>query len=343
MCTYIVIPAYKPNERLVDLVRTLKEKDYRVLVIDDGSGAEFARIFEQTQELGAEILRHEKNKGKGAALKTAFGHLAERKVLGVAITADADGQHTPEDIAKVEAAAKENPEKLIIGGRSFTGQVPLRSRVGNSFTRFVFRLATGLKIRDTQTGLRAIPSGLWDKMLKVEGERYEYEMNMLLNLKKWGIGYLEVPIETIYIEDNASSHFHPIRDGLTVFSQIIKFCASSLVCAGVDYLIYILLLLVIPVNYSYIGARIVSGTLNYMLCVRVVFQDKPSIWNFLSYVALAVFVMVVGSLGVTGLTSLGIGNIISKIMVDVVLFVFNFFVQKKLIFRHKKAKAAEEN
>lgn len=330
----VIIPAYKPDERLVALIQELRG-EFPVLVVDDGGGTEFAGIFEQARSAGAVVLTHEENKGKGAALKSAYRYMLDKGTGSGAITADADGQHKMKDIIAVAEAMEANPDTFVVGGRDFR-KMPPRSRFGNTVTRFVFRLATGLKISDTQTGLRGIPACSMEKMAAVTGDRYEYEINVLLSLKEWGLKYIEIPIETVYIDDNSSSHFHPVRDGLKVFGRVIKFAMSSLICTGIDYLLYCVLKIWLPVGWSYALARVVSASVNYQLSRRVVFHGKPSIWSFIGYFALAAACMLIGSFGVSWLTSLGVNSVVAKLIFDCSLFVMNYFVQKKIIFRNRE-------
>ena len=93
------------------------------------------------------------NQGKGQALKTAFTYIQEQNIYGTVVTADADGQHKVWDIFRTANKASENPNKLILGVRAFSGKVPLRSRFGNSLTKALFKLQTGVGVTDTQTGL----------------------------------------------------------------------------------------------------------------------------------------------------------------------------------------------
>ena len=202
-------------------------------------------------------------------------------------------------------------------------------------TRTVFRFATGMKIMDTQTGLRGMPKRLFGQLMALKGERYEYEMNMLLNLQRWGVDYIEVPIQTVYIEDNASSHFHPLRDSWRIYGKILKFCASSLISFLVDYGGYALLSTALHMEpwLSYVAARVVSSYVNYSINRHIVFGvgKKNSI---LKYYALALCVMAVGSLSVDLLSSIGINHIIAKFMIDAPLFVINFIIQRKYVFKH---------
>ncbi|MEG1991296.1 MAG: glycosyltransferase family 2 protein, partial [Christensenella sp.] len=281
---YVLIPAYKPDERLNILLSQL-DASYTAIIVDDGCGSGFGAIFDKAQEQGAIVLTHEINRGKGAALKTGYAYLKDQPA-GTVITADADGQHTADDISLLASAAARNPDSLILGVRDLS-EMPFRSRFGNTITRIVFFMGTGLKISDTQTGLRAFPTSLLDKMLTAEGDRYEYEINVLLNLKNWKVTVVEVPIKTIYIDDNSSSHFNPIKDGFRVFSRIIKHCASSLSCATIDYLLFSLFSLFMPLELRYIAARAISACINYQLSRRIVFHGQPSAKSAIGYFALA--------------------------------------------------------
>lgn len=219
----ILIPAYKPDERLIELVETLLKEKYEVLVVNDGSGKEYDSIFEKLNQ-NIVLLNHDKNKGKGRAMKTGFEYILNNfpESEGV-ITVDADGQHLPKDIEKVSKKMAEKPDKMVIGSRQFKGDVPLRSRFGNSVTKFVFAVVSGLRLSDTQTGLRGIPYSRLKEMSELEGERYEYEMNMLMHIAKNKIPVSEVFIETVYIEENASSHFNTIRDSAKIYKVIFKY------------------------------------------------------------------------------------------------------------------------
>jgi glycosyltransferase involved in cell wall biosynthesis len=238
--TMVVIPAYEPDKKIETLVQALIGR-IPVLVVDDGSGGAYTGIFQAIEDMGAIVLHHTQNRGKGAALKTAFEYLQKIGANAHVVTADADGQHSVEDILMIASALRQYAGTVILGGRDVS-QMPFRSRFGNTITRSVFRLLTGSEISDTQTGLRGIPANLIGKMMTVVGERYEYEMNMLLALKKWDISFVELPIQTIYLDGNRSSHFHPLRDGLRVFVQLFRYTFISLMCALLDYGLYCLLI-----------------------------------------------------------------------------------------------------
>lgn len=329
----VIIPAYNPDTPFVELVEGLIS-DFDVLVINDGSKAECAPLFDAVVKSGASLVNHEVNRGKGAALKTAIAYMQGTGSEWVAVTADADGQHCIKDIKAVADLAVKNPEAMVLGVRNFKG-MPARSRFGNTMTRISFLLATQNKISDTQTGLRGFSYLTADKLITADGDRYEYEMNVLLSLKKWGISVVETVIDTIYIDGNASSHFHPIRDSLVVFAQVLKFAFSSLSCTLLDYLLYLGLISFtpLPAEWAYLGARAVSATLNYQLSLRLVFKSKPDWRTTLAYYMLALCVVSTGSMLVMIFTDMGVNDVIIKLPVDVLLFFVNFFVQKHVIFK----------
>ena len=257
----VLIPAYKPDDRLIQLTRELKEEQLDVLLVDDGGQKPFAPIFEKCRALGAEIAVHAVNQGKGRALKTGLNAaLNIWPDLSGVVTADADGQHTLRDILRIIEAMREHPNALVLGSREFTGDVPFKSRWGNRITRFVYALASGVHVSDTQTGLRGLPECAIPAMITIDGERYEYEMNVLLKLRDMKLGVVEVPIETIYIDDNSGSHFNPVRDAIRIYAVIFKYLFSSVTSFAVDYLLYWLCLGVFKLAplLSYALARLVS-------------------------------------------------------------------------------------
>ena len=219
----VLIPAWNPGAELTSLVETLIQMGCRtVLVVDDGSSAGAQPVFQRLREMPAiTLLRHAHNHGKGCALRTGFQEFlrAWPDYDGV-ITADADGQHAPEDIARVAAALAASPTRIILGARPFPSTMPWRSRLGNVLTRYAFRAATGVMLADTQTGLRGIPRTLLPELLTIPGDRYEYEMAALTHWCCQGCAPVEVPIQTIYHDHNRSSHFHPLRDSYGIYSVL---------------------------------------------------------------------------------------------------------------------------
>ena len=340
---YIVIPAYQPDNKLIKLIEKIHEKsDFRILVIDDGSSSKCQNIFDKAEQY-ATVLRHQVNQGKGQALKTAFAYIQQQNSYGTVVTADADGQHKIWDIFRTANKASENPNKLILGVRAFTGKVPLRSRFGNSLTKALFKLQTGLGVTDTQTGLRAFTTNLIPFMLEIEGQRYEYEMNMLLEASRH-YEILEVPIETVYINDNEGSHFRPIRDGLMIYKNIFKFALSSFSSFLVDYLVYaiaILFLSTVPTGLRIFLAnglaRVTSSIFNYSTNKKLVFKNEDSLVKTgMGYFGLAVGLFVLDTLLIRLFNAVfGMNLLIVKIIVGILLFAVSWTVQKKFIFKER--------
>ena len=341
----ILIPAYEPDSKLISLLEEIKEKtDYAVIVVDDGSSQNTQAIFEKASAY-ATVLRHNQNSGKGIAIKTGLLYIKENfSDDAVVVTVDADGQHKVTDAVRVCQKAAAECGSLIIGSRKFAGKVPLRSRLGNIITRFVFRLITGSKVKDTQTGLRAFGTDMIPFMLDIKGMRYEYEMNVLLECSRHKVPVKEVWIETVYINDNATSHFNPVKDSYRIYKEIIKYCGSSLLAFGIDYAIFSLMILltrdsmiVDKIIISNIVARVISSSVNFYINKKYVFKNKDSlIKTAIKYFALAGAILFMNTFLLKILYSLVIGNeFISKLIVEVTLFVISWLVQRFFVFKKR--------
>ena len=344
----ILIPAYNPDDKFVAFVDELKGQTAPVVVVDDGSKTECQGAFAHAEKAGFLVVHHEVNRGKGQAIRTGLQAVKEHFIdydgHDCVITVDCDGQHTLEAIHKVAACAGENPGALVLGGRFQDEEnVPLRSKIGNTFTRGVFKLATGLKIHDTQTGLRAIPFSLLDRMMALKGDRYEYEMNMLLYLKEWSIPYAEVAITTIYFDNNAGSHFNALRDSWLIYKQIIKFVSASVVSFAVDYVAFLFLAMLFAktslsewcVPMAYAASRVISGVVNYVLNSKMVFK-AGGVRTFIGYFILWLIILCIGSGGSYLIHDLlGLPGVISKLCVDIPLFLLSYWAQRELIFKKK--------
>lgn len=363
----VIIPSYEPDEKLITLLTALQEAGIRhVIVVDDGSGTRYASFFERAAAFeNCEVLRHAVNLGKGRALKTAFNHclLASGGITGGAgsvcrgipgcVTADSDGQHTPADILACMRRLWDNPESLILGCRDFDGPaVPARSSFGNKCTRQVFRYLLGLSVSDTQTGLRAIPAFFMEKLLEVKGERFEYETNMLIEAKNLNIRILEVPVKTIYIEENKTSHFNPIKDSVRIYMIFGKFLFSSLSSSVLDLALFGLFCKALRaasgiwtglpyIVGATILARIISAIYNFLLNYKVVFQSSANLAaSAAKYFALAVCQMLCSAFLVNELFGLlGGYEVAVKIPVDVLLFFLSFVIQREFVYRKKERPA----
>ena len=222
----VLIPAYEPEDKLIKLVDTLTKEDFDIVIVDDGSGNDYQDIFHKCQNK-AYVISYNQNKGKGHALKTGLKYIKEKyKKDYIIVTMDCDGQHTIKDAKKLIKECSKNKDTVYLGKRIRCEKTPLRSRLGNSITRLVYKVVVGLDIYDTQTGLRAFSDNLTDYMLSIEGERFEYEMNVLLNCAIDKIKLKEITIETIYIDNNSKTHFNGIKDSYRIYKDIIEFALT---------------------------------------------------------------------------------------------------------------------
>ena len=347
VCIAVVIPSRAPGPELLSLAEALRAYGFGALVVvDDGGGSEVAPLFASlATQPGTHVLRHAVNLGKGRALKTAFNYVLTElgSVQGI-VTADADGQHTAADIAAVAAAisssaALTQPTVVVLGTRAFGPGVPLRSRLGNRLTRIIFRLVTGVQIADTQTGLRGLPLAVLPDLLRLEGERYEYEMSMLTHLCRDGSRPREVPISTIYIDGNRSSHFDPIRDSMRIYFVLARFYVSSLIAAAIDFIGFSLAFAVTGNVLASVAFGRLSSLLNFALNRRFVFNSRgrlPS--SLLRYYILALAIGGLSYLLIRASVAWLHWNVFAaKIVVDVLLSLVSFAAQRTYVFRRAEA------
>ena len=346
---FLVIPSLNPDEKLGKTIKSMLEAGFgAIIVVDDGSDAEHKAYF-PTGNNSITLLTHEENRGKGAALKTAFKYIKENfpDVYGV-VTADGDGQHTPEDALRC-AEAIEDKREIVLGCRDFSGpDVPKRSKFGNKTTSFIFGALCGKAISDTQTGLRGFPGCLLDYLCNISGDRFEYETNMLLKCIGDGVGIKEIKIETVYIVENATSHFRPIRDSIRVYRFLVNYVLSSLFSFLADIsLFYIVSRLlsksaILPAVYipaaATVFARIASSSLNYYINKTKVFENKGKIRNTIfKYYTLAAAQMLLSAGIVTLLSYLfgahSLGSTVIKMFVDTFIFLLSFRIQKLWVFK----------
>lgn len=343
---YVLIPAYQPDARLPRLILELHRADpsTKIVVVDDGSGQKFSDIFEASATAGAHVISYEHNRGKGYALREGFTWI--RDVAGdspeCVVTADADGQHTLNDIFRVGRRCTDTG-KSVLGVREFVGHVPARSRIGNTATSALFWLATGWKLKDTQTGLRAFPVALLPALLEVQGDRYEYELRVLLHLAKFRHPVTQIPIETIYEAGNPTSHFHPLQDSARIWAPLLKFAASSGVATIIDYvLVLVLNALTGALFFPVIAARLVSASVNFAMNRRV-FEATgvPLRRSALRYAALAVAVIAGSYMILAVLTGIGMPLWIAKIIADTTMYLVSYSAQSRYVFAPAQEQSAK--
>lgn len=356
----VLIPAYKPDVRMNALIRDLRARGFdRIVVVDDGGGASYAERFAEAQSDGARVLWHDVNRGKGAALKTGLSYLLQTGACPV-VTCDADGQHDPADIERIARALLDAPEALVLGVRR-KRDMPLRSKIGNGMTCALLGLLTGLWIQDTQTGLRGIPASALPAHCALTGERYEYEMNVLLETRAEQRQVVQLPISTLYFDQNEASHFHPIRDGLRIyglmFRQLGKFMGSSMIAGALDLALFTILHYTLPAEFRYLHtsdrfvasilafllpeslgvpaliARAASSFLNYMINRKLVFRSKAGKRSVFLFYLVVLFVLLASIQVLRLLTMLGLPAVPAKILADALLFTISYSLQQRVIFR----------
>lgn len=339
----ILIPAYKPAEHLLALVTTLLQRGaIAVVVVDDGSGPDFAECFRSLAALPrVHVARHAVNLGKGAALKTGLNHiLVHFPGAKGAVTADADGQHDPEDILRVAGKLAEHPEALVMGVRAFGKAVPWRSRVGNRLTRSLMHVIIGQNISDSQTGLRGIPAALIPHLLRLSSSGYEFELDMLLACKHQSYPILQEPIRTIYLDGNKSSHFNPFLDSMRIYLLLFRFTVLSVVTAVLDNAVFgIAYWATGGIGRSQIAARSVAGVLNYLGARSAVFHSQQRHRVVLpKYIALVVVNGIASYLLIRLLHfQLGVRTMVAKLSAEALLFVVNFAIQRDFVFSRRRA------
>jgi glycosyltransferase involved in cell wall biosynthesis/SAM-dependent methyltransferase len=338
----VLIPAYRPGVSLIDLVTSLAGYGFgSIIVVDDGSGPGYVESFERCVAVpGVRVLRHEKNLGKGAALKSGIQHALKLlpECTGI-VTADSDGQHLPGDIAAVAGELARHPDCLILGVREFKGKVPLRSWIGNSLTRVAVRLFMGLSLQDTQTGLRGLPVMLLPHLLTIASRGYEFELDMLSAAKHHKCRIIEHPVQTVYLNDNRSSHFNPLRDSIRIYFVLLRFSGLSLLTALLDNLVFLVAYrLSASVLFSQVTGRSIAVVFNYSLARRSVFLSRERHASLFPRYLFLVVAFGIASYGLirwlTG--ALPVGVIRAKILAEAILFALSFLAQRDFVFTRRR-------
>ena len=337
MDNLIIIPALNPNEKLIKLVKDLQNsKINNILVVDDGSSS--LDIFNELEKQNIKVIHHNINKGKGVAIKTALKEYDKyfNDIKGF-ITADADGQHSVEDIVNINNLLKND---IIFGVRNFKEKnVPFRSKFGNKFSSIFFYLNTGIKLNDTQTGLRGFPIKYKDLLLSISGDRFEYEMNVLNKLGEDKIYIKQIPIKTIYENNNKSSNFKAIKDSFKIYSKFFKYSIISLLSAIIDLSLFTIFLKTNNILLSTIMARVISGIFNFIFNKSYSFKSNNNVYKEgTRYLLLFILIMFISASTVEILDIIPINTTIIKLVIDTILFVINYYIQKKYIFGGDKNK-----
>ena len=347
-----LVPSYEPDFVLLDVVNELLTNDFNVVVVNDGSGPNYDDVFSR---LPSEVhyLAYDTNHGKGYALKHGLKYIKDNFQDCIVVTLDSDGQHRVSDAIRICDECENHEENtLVLGSRIFDKKAPFKSRFGNFMARLSFLISTRHKIYDTQTGLRAFDYGLLDRMIDIKGDRYEYEMNVLLDAVRNNISVKEVKIETIYIDNNAGTHYNPFKDTMRILFEVLKFSLSSLIGFGVDVGLFALFTwlaktyFVDPTTDAWqywiigcnISARVISASVNFTLNYIFVFRSKKKVWKaLLQYAGLAIFILTINTSLVWLLVSkAGMYEVLAKIIVEGTMFIVSWIIQRLFVFRKKK-------
>lgn len=348
----VILPSYNPTDKLPIAVNELIDNGFDdIIVINDGSNKEKQHFFDEIKNNPfVTVLTHKSNMGKGRALKTGFEFfLNNRSHQSGVVTTDDDMQHDCKDIT---ACAREMDlsQIAVFGSRNFKEKnVPSKSRIGNNITSFTFSFLCGIKISDTQTGLRAIPRNYLPLLINTSGERFEYETNMLLAMKQNDLIFKELPIKTIYNENNGGTHFNPLKDSIKIYAVILKYLISSLSASIIDLICFTLLNLLLPqkieewirIFTATAAARIISSAVNYTINRKRVFKSKSKVKSSLIKYYILCICQAALSYGLVFLITEAIGThqsilqTLYKMAVDIILFFLCFTVQREWVFKEK--------
>ena len=336
--TVFLFPSYQPTAVFCELLEQLRKMDPTpIVVVDDGSGPAYRALFDRAARVpDTVVLTNAVNLGKGAALKHGMNHvLVSYPDCSGVVTADADGQHAVDDILKVAAELQARPAEVIFGCRDFDRDVPFRSRIGNVISRYVYRFLVGFNLSDTQTGLRGIPRRLMELSLAIRSNRYEFETEQIIAARTATFKFREVPIRTVYIDDNRGSHFNPILDSFRIYFVLLRYALSSIATALTDFVVFFILTAngmgLLGANMS---ARAVALWIQFVLLKKYVFKSAAGVPIFVAYVAYVFFSGWVSSV-MQGQFTGHIVNapLLAKAVVESVIFIFNFMFLRDIIFR----------
>ena len=360
----ILIPSYQPDQKLPPYVKALHEAGFaKIVVVDDGSGEAYTSVFDQLRIAGDDtvhVIRYEPNHGKGYALRTGMRYLLTAcPDCSFVVTADSDGQHTVPDTLRMAEALHVDGTGILLGSRDFSqGNVPKKSRMGNRITTTVYQALYGQYVGDTQTGLRGFSRTLLERFLQTKGDRYEYEMNQLIDCSIDKIPIRAMPIETVYENNNEGSHFDPVRDSWRIYkvilSRFFRFITASMIGFVVDYGLYLLFNQLfrayVPSLEAYVSflpvqiiarialaallARVVSSVVNFFINKSFVFANRAKLGgSFLRYVCTVVIIIAISAWLTSSLhVWFGWNDNLVKMPVDILLFFLSYYLQRRWVF-----------
>ncbi len=237
----IVIPSYRPTKMLFTIIDSIYNNDhlYQMIIhnniylaiIDDGNNSIHDKkiIYDLNSFKNLIILKNSKNMGQGYSIKKGISYAKEKKLDGI-LTLDDDGQHTLDDLINLLLESQKNENDFIIGTRRFNVSVPFRSKVGNYISSTLIRILFKIDIPDVTSGLRFYRSNLFNKLILIKNNRFDFQLISLITACK-GIknNFKYIFIETIYISKNKDSRFNPLIDSFSIFFSILGLYFKKLI------------------------------------------------------------------------------------------------------------------
>lgn len=341
----IIIPAYNPPIKLFEALLTKLEGAFKhVLIVNDGSDESFNDFFKKLEKK-YHVLKHEYNLGKGEAIKTAykFAYDNYKDVLAYVVI-DCDNQHDIEDMINCCKAAIERPDSLVIGVRDFSlDTVPFKSKAGNKITRLMFKWLFNKDITDTQTGLRAISPTIVNKLLAVSGSRYNYELKCLITCCEENIPIVEVPIKTIYIENNKESRFNPVKDSFIIYKEFINYYLRLFIPYLISLLVFLIVFYFMNSNNdlkALIIVNIIAGIINIVTNIIMNYRNiykHNNLGNNLVYILKKILkIFIAGFIIYICYNLLNINLLLSKVLVDIILTIIIFLIFRNVGFKNEK-------
>lgn len=340
----IIITLYRENRKTISLCTKLFELGAENIVIVNDGCKHSGSFMNELISLGCHIVTLKSNYGKGASLKAGFKYAFERlyNITGF-VTADADGQHRAQDIMKISRALELRPNEIILGRRNLkAAKAPLINRFGNKISSLYFRIITGVKCKDTQTGLRGIPARLYKLAINTKGSRFDYEMNFLTKCADRKIPFYFVNINADY-SNLEKSNYRIIKDTYLIYRTPLRFATASVGCTVVDLTLFTIFTCVLPsslvwnVALATILARIVSGGINFFINRKMIFKNNGKAKNQAARFTVLFFCIMCASTVIVSLLSfIPVPVTITKAVVDLLLWGINYNFQRRWVFSETK-------
>jgi len=339
-----LIPALNPDKSLTELINQIinkfevlndKKNQYLILIINDGSYSESSiKILKDINLINnVHVINNSNNLGKGAALKIGIKFAKDNNFKYV-ITADADGQHLSDDIIKVSKAVEEKSDFFVLGIREFDEKVPLRSKIGNVLTRFIFNIILRKRIFDTQTGLRAFSEKYYELLISLPEKKYDFELSSLIAVARIGDFY-QIPIKTIYEPGNPTSFFRPFKDSSIIYFVFIRYLGIVPLLVILEVFLITIFNNIIGYSIAFLIARLLSLIIYFLSMKQLVFRVEGSIKKQSGYfIILATFNILIFEVFLINLSiTSNLLFIFYYMFIHSFLLLLNFYIQNKFIFK----------